>query len=250
MNPPDEKLHTAGNTDVMKINDNLSPSKSSLSPPVTAFMSNPLRRKDNEESVGLSSPSPVSASPKSAAEQQSPYPATERAQDGVTSYANYSLSPASPVSRDAQFDSYSSNTHHDAVERKFFENPLRKKATVVAAASPRPAAADADSIVKSTKHYASRPVQGVDVLPTATVSEDPRSIEGLDTYAAVEEGDVTFGTEELSSSNEQDGSAPVKMMPLSRKVSLRHSPQAPTYLLHQENSIIDDDVVDDAARMP
>ena len=87
------------------------------------------------------------------------------------------------------------------------------------------------------------------MLPTATVSEDPRSIEGLDTYAAVEEGDVTFGTEELSSSNEQDGSAPVKMMPLSRKVSLRHSPQAPTYLLHQENSIIDDDVVDDAARM-
>jgi hypothetical protein len=99
MNPVEEKLLK---TDVMKMNDNISPSKSSLSSPVKE------------------------------------------------------VNDASPVSRDAQLDSYSSNTHHDAVERKFFENPLRKKATV-AAASPRP-------------------------LQTATVSDDPLSVGGFDAY--------------------------------------------------------------------
>ena len=48
----------------------------------STFFDNPIRRA-NEESVGLSSPSPDSAS-----EQQSPYAATERAQDGATFYAN------------------------------------------------------------------------------------------------------------------------------------------------------------------
>jgi hypothetical protein len=87
-NPQEEKRHAVGNTDVMMMNDNFSPSKSSFSPPVTSFMSNPLRNKGNEESVGLSSPSPDSTSPKSASDQHSPYAATERAQDGATFYAN------------------------------------------------------------------------------------------------------------------------------------------------------------------
>jgi hypothetical protein len=52
----------------------------------SSFFDNPIRRA-NEESVGLSSPSPVISSPKSAAEQQSPYPATERAHD-VKFYTN------------------------------------------------------------------------------------------------------------------------------------------------------------------
>jgi len=116
-NPVEEKRHK---TDVMKMNDIISPSKSSLSSPVKE------------------------------------------------------VNDASPVPIDAQLDSYSSNTHHDAVERKFFENPLRKKATV-AAASPRP-------------------------VQTATVSDVPRSVR------AVEEGGAMHGTEDLSSSHEQDDS--------------------------------------------
>jgi hypothetical protein len=122
-NPVEEKRHK---TDVMKMNDIISPSKSSLSSPVKE------------------------------------------------------VNDASPVPIDAQLDSYSSNTHHDAVERKFFENPLRKKATV-AAASPRP-------------------------VQTATVSDVPRSVRGFDAYVAVEEGGAMHGTEDLSSSHEQDDS--------------------------------------------